>query len=479
MSLRSTPSRVASRPLLALLLVLLAGGCKVGPDYRPQQPQLPQAWFGPTVKPSPAEVAAQDLARWWTVFQDPLLTSLVARAGQSNLSVKQAESRIRQARAARQMTAAGLGPSLAGLGAFSRSRSAGSGFVGNQFQAGLDAGWEIDIFGGTRREVEAADAEVLASIENRRAVLVSLTAEVALAYLDLRSYQQRIVIAQDNLVSQRKSGEVTRKRFQGGFVSGLDVANAEAQEASIAAQIPTLRTAAQQAVYSLGVLLGQSPAALEKELAPVAQVPVAPPEVPTGVPADLLRRRPDIRQAEAQIHAATALIGAATSDLLPKFTLSGMIGYQSNRWGTLNDWPNRFWSFGPGINWQLFDSGRILANIRLNEAVRDETVFAYQQTVLTAMQEVENALVAAANEQEHRRLLTNAVTSYRRALTLSTRLYAEGQTEYLNVLEAQRSQYTSEQALMQSNRDLSADLVALYKALGGGWEEDKAAPAGH
>jgi len=478
MPLRSTPSRPAARPLLALLLLLAAGGCKVGPDYRPQQPQLPQAWFGPTVKPSPAEAAAQDLSRWWTVFNDPTLTSLVERAVHSNLTVKQAESRIRQARAARQITAAGLGPSLAGIGSFSRSRSAGSGFVGNQFQAGLDAGWEIDLFGGTRREVEAADADVLASVENRRAVLVSLTAEVALAYLDLRSYQQRIVIAQENLASQRKSGEVTRKRFRGGFVSGLDVANAEAQEASIAAQIPTLKTAAQQAVYSLGVLLGQPPAALEPELAPVAQIPVSPPQVPAGVPADLLRRRPDIRQAEAQIHATTALIGAATADLLPKFTLSGMIGYQSNRWGTLNDWPNRFWSFGPGINWQLFDSGRILANIRLQEALREETVFAYQQTVLTAMQEVENTLVAAANEQEHRRLLTDAVTSYRRALTLSTRLYAEGQTEYLNVLEAQRSQYTSEQALMQSNRDLAADLVALYKALGGGWEEDKPAPAG-
>lgn len=475
MPLRSTPPRPAARPLLALLLLLAAGGCKVGPDYRPQQPQLPRAWAGPAV--NPAEAAAQELARWWLVFKDPTLTSLVDRAVRSNLGLKQAESRIRQARAIRRITASGLGPSLAGVGAFSRSRASGSGAVGNQFQAGLDASWEIDIFGGTRREVEAADADVLASIEDRHAVLVSLTAEIALAYLDLRADQQRIVIAQQNLASQRKSGEVTRKRFRGGLVSGLDVANAEAQEASTASQIPTLKTSARQAIYSLSVLLGQAPAALEPELAPVAQIPAAPPQAPTGVPADLLRRRPDIRQAEARIHAATARIGAATADLLPKFTLSGMIGYQSNRWGTLNDWPNRFWSFGPGIDWQLFDSGRLLANIELNRALQEETVIAYQQTVLTAMQEVENALVAGANEQEHRRLLADAVTANRRAVTLSTRLYAEGQTEFLNVLEAQRSQYASEEALVESHRNLSADLVAIYKALGGGWAESGNAPA--
>ena len=462
------------------LCVILISGCAVGPDFHRPQVSVPAGWAGPAAK-APQEPAAsidQKLADWWTVFQDPILTSLIERAAASNLDLKLAEARIREARAARGVAAGGLGPTLDASGAYQRSRSSADGGTGtssrDQYQAGFDAGWEIDIFGGQRRNVEAADADLQAAVETLRDVLVSLTAEVARNYINLRAFQQQIVITQKNLAAQKHSAQLTRQRFEGGFVSGLDVANADAQSATTAAQIPLLESSAQQAIYSLSVLLGAPPAALAAELSPTGTIPGAPPEVPAGVPSELLRRRPDIRRAEAQIHSATARIGVAAAELYPKFTIAGSAGYQSSNFSSWFDWANRFWSFGPSLRWRLFETGRIRAGVELQKALQQQEVITYQQTVLSALQEVENALIASSKEQAHRKALATAVAANRKAVTLAETLYTEGQTDFLNVLQAQGALYATEDALVQSTRTVSTNLVALYKALGGGWQNNSA-----
>ncbi len=337
---------------------------------------------------------------------------------------------------------------------------------------GFDAGWEIDIFGGVRRNIEAADADLEATMETLRDVLVTLTAELARNYIDLRAFQQRIAIARRNLKAQQHSAELTRKRFEGGFVGGLDVANAEAQVATTAAEIPLLEASARQSIYSLSVLLGLAPAALMDELSPVSAIPAAPPSVPVGVPSDLLRRRPDIRTAEAEIHGDTARIGVATADLFPRFTISGSMGLLASDFSSWLKWASRFWSFSPLATWPLFDMGRIRANIELQKALQEETVINYQQTVLRALQEVENTLIASEKEEEHRRALVEAVRANRKAVELATKLYTQGETNFLDVLVAQRFLFSSEDALVQSTGTVSTNLVALYKALGGGWADD-------
>lgn len=474
MIITSYKLRVSSKMCLCIFLasVMMMAGCTVGPDYKPQDPNMPAAYTG---RISTAETPAEytNLVQWWKVFNDPNLTSLVDRAVKSNLDLQQAEARIRQARAARGVAAAGFWPTADATGSYTRSRSGGSSATyGNLFKAGLDAAWELDIFGGTRRNIEAAEANIQFAVEDHRDVLVTLVSEVSLNYVELRGFQQEIVIAKDNLKAQLHTAELTRKRFQGGFVGSLDVANADAQVATTASQIPAMETSAQQTIYNLSVLLGLEPAALLEELSSASLIPTTPPEVPMGIPSELLRRRPDIRRAEAQIHSDTARIGVATADLFPKFSLTGSLNFQSNQPNRLINWNNRSWSFGPAVDWQIFNAGSVSSNIKLQKALQQETILAYQKTVLTALQDVENALVAYAKEHERRKALLDAVTASRKAVELATQLYAQGQTDFLNVLNAQRSLYSSEDALVQSTRNLSTDLVALYKALGGGWDSE-------
>jgi multidrug efflux system outer membrane protein len=473
------------RYILAVMIVFCLAaswGCAVGPNFKPPEAQVPNAWAGPS--PLPAVTPAEnDLARWWTVFDDKMLASLIAQAVESNLDVKFAEARIRQARAARGIAQSFLGPTLDAAGSVQRSEASVSptGSTGGansnrvnvtatQYFAGFDAAWELDIFGGVRRGIEAADADLQATVEARRDVLVTLTAEVALNYIDLRAFQTRIAIARENLAAQKHSARLTRERFEGGFASGLDVANAEAQVATTAAVIPLLEASARQTIYSLSVLLGRQPAALVQELAPALAIPTAPPAAPMGVPSDLLRRRPDIRQAEAGVHAATARIGVAEADLYPKFTISGSAGFQSSDLGSWLNWSSRLWNIVlPSVTWQVFDMGRTRSNIAQQEALQEQSLIVYEKTVLTALQEVENALIALNKEQEHRKALVDAVAFNEKAVDLSVKLYTEGQTDFLNVLQAQRALFVTQDALAQSTQTVSTDLIALYKALGGGW----------
>ena len=463
-------------------LALFLAGCSVGPDYKEPALAVPAAWTEAQQKS--VDTRPAELTRWWTAFEDPMLNSLVERAVRSNLDLRVAEARIREARASRAVVASGAWPTVDTSGSYTRSRSSenalnipsqGGGASGiklerNLFNAGFDANWEIDVFGGVRRSVEAADAIIEATEYSRRDILVSLLGDVARNYIDLRGAQRRLAVARANLKTQQDSLDLTRVRFDAGLASDLDVARAEAQLNSTASQVPTLESLMKQAAYSLDLLLGLSPGALWKELESEVAIPNLPAEVLVGLPSDLLRRRPDIRIAERQLAAATAQIGSAVADLFPKFSLTGAAGLQSI---SASDWltaGSRYWSIGPTIRWPIFDAGRIRANIEIRNAQQEQAVNQYEQTVLAALGDVEKSLVNYAQEQVRYRTLSDAVAANRRAVQMAQELYIRGLNDYLNVLDTQRALYITETEMAQSEATMASNLVALYKALGGGWQ---------
>jgi multidrug efflux system outer membrane protein len=452
----------------------------VGPDFQKPQPSIPAQWGE---LPQTGIVTSQEpVVRWWSVFRDPALDSLIERAVRSNLDLRLARARIREARAQRAFVAADRLPAVDVSGSYTRLRSSenvsgsqsagtsGSGGSQDLFLAGFDAGWELDIFGGVRRSIEAADASLAASVENRRDVLVTLLAEVARNYLEVRGNQKRISIARANIEIQSKTLDLTRGRFEAGLGSKLEIAQAEAQLTTTESQIPALETSMKQAIHRLSVLLGQRPTALTSELSEIAVIPPAPPEVPVGLPSDLLRRRPDVRQAEWELAAATARIGVATADLFPRFSLTGSFGLTSADAGDFFDAGSRFWAVGPAIRWPIFDAGRIRANIQVQNARQEQALVVYENTVLESLEEVENALVAYSKEHSVRRSLVRAVDANRSALEISTELFSKGLVDFLNVLQAQGALSLSQDLLVQSDQRISTSLVSLFKALGGGWE---------
>ncbi len=461
--------------VLTCLVPMLVAGCAVGPDYHPSEPSLPTSWVGVTETHQPSVVTDQpaDLARWWQQLGDPTLTALVEEALRANLSLALAEASLRQARAVRGIAVGGLWPSAIASAAYQRQTGpqySPDGSSRSLYQAGLDAAWELDFFGGMRRSVESADAGVQAAIEDIRDVQVSIAAEAALDYIQLRGAQQEIVTARNNLKVQQQTADITRKLYKVGFDSGLDMANAESTVATTESQIPVFETAARQSIYALSVLLARQPGDLVERLSPMGDLPAIPEQIPAGIPSDLLRRRPDIRQAEAQLHSATAQIGVAVAQLFPQFSLTGDMNWQSNMVNTWLQSSRRSLFFGPAVTWPVFQGGATVSNIHAQEALRDQAFITYQQTVLTALQDVENALIAFAKEQQHYKSLSDAVAADHKAVDLSLRLFQEGQTNFLSVLTAQRTLYTDDSAFTQSRENIGADLIALYKALGGGWE---------
>ena len=462
-------------------IILISSSCAVGPNYQRPDTATPAVWQ--ESKQTGVDTQEANLAQWWKAFNDALLDSLVQRAVNSNLDLRVAEARVREARALIDVTSAALWPTLDVSGSFSRTRTSENAFAlgslapqgggnveQNLFRNAFDSSWEIDIFGGTRRSVEAARATLEATVENRRSVLVTLLGDVAKNYIDLRGFQRRLAVADANLKAQQETLELTKVRFDAGLASDFEVAQAEGQVKTTAAQIPTLQTAVKQTAYAIDVLLGSQPGSSWDDLAKDAAVPALPPEAHVGLPVDLLRRRPDIRSAERQLAAATAQVGVATADLYPKFSLTGTIGLQSV---SASDWftaQSRFWSIGPTITWPVFDAGRIRANIEVRNAQQEQALRLYEKSVLTAFQDVENALVNYGNEQIRYRSLLEATVANRRAVQLANDLYTQGLVPFLNVLDAQRTLYASESDLAQSEAGMASNLVALYKALGGGWE---------
>jgi multidrug efflux system outer membrane protein len=456
---------------------LLAGvfGCSVGPNYHRPAAAPPAQWA--EVGPGGTTNIPAQLTNWWSTFNDPVLDSLIERAVNSNYDLQTAEARLRAARALRGEAIADLLPTIDANGSYTVSRRSANALSfsvnsldNNTYQLGFDANWEIDIFGGKRRALEAANATIQAVAEDCRSVLVSLLAEVARNYVELRGIQSQLAIARQNIEAQQEAVHLTQLRFEKGLASELDTAQAKTLLANTRAQVPTLVTALKQTSHQLSVLIGQPPAALDSLLTTAVPIPPTPPEVPVGLPSDLLLRRPDVRGSERRLAAATANIGVAKAELFPKFFLTGAAGYQSLSLGNLISPGSEFWTAGPSVTWRILEYPRLSAQIKSQTAQTEMALAVFNQTVLIALQEVEDSLVAYAQEKQRYLALDEAVTSSRRSLDLAARLYQEGLGDFLNVLLAQRSLYQAQDALVQSQRTVTQDLVALYKALGGGWD---------
>jgi NodT family efflux transporter outer membrane factor (OMF) lipoprotein len=470
---------------VSCLAVLVAAGCAVGPDYRAPEIPLPAGWSVPAAPRAGTD--GTPLERWWTVFRDPILESLIDRALAGNLDLKIAETRVRQARAARGIVASAGVPRIDAEAAAARTgrseavppfRDASdeeSPFgtrEQNVFEAGFDASWEIDLFGGVRRDKEAALAQVQAAEEARRDVMVSLLAELARNYVELRATQRRIRILDANLGSQRETLALAVARHEAGLGTELDVSRAEGLLETTASRRPILERIASEAIHRLGVLLGGDPGSLQTELEPAFAIPEAPPDVPSTLPSELLSRRPDLRRAERELAAATAGIGVARADLFPRFSILGDFGRRSEEIADLSSGRSRFWSFVPRLRWPLLSGGRIRANIRLQDARHEEALRQYERAILIALEEVENALSAHAFEARRQESLRGSVVATRRALEIATERYAGGLESFLSVLDAQRSLYDVEDQLVQGERNRALSLIAVYKSLGGGWSPD-------
>lgn len=473
------PSLKQPRAIGPLVLLAALAGCAVGPDYEPPRTEMKASWSSMEEgQESVARAAEADLSEWWLALRDPILASLVERALDANLDLRQAASRVREARALRGVAQGALLPEAEATGGYSRQRWSENGVLpsnGNAFslyQTGFDASWEIDVFGGNRRRLEAAEADVQASVESLRDVRVSILAELARLYVELRGLQARLAISRQNLDAQTRTAQLTRARLDAGQTTELDVARADAQVATTASTIPSLEASARQSIHALAVLLGQDPESLSPELSGARAIPAAPREIPVGLPTDLLRRRPDLRRAERELAAATARIGVATADLYPRFFLTGAFGVNSL---SASDWftaASRAWSVGPSVQWSLFQGGRIRAQIEAENAHQEQAAIRFEQTLLGALRDVEDALVAHAREQVKRQYLAQAVASQRRAADLARQRYIQGLVDFLTVLEAERSLYAAQDALVQSEQAVVTNSISLYKAVGGGWKPE-------
>ena len=475
--LKRSICRLATRTLAALavaaLLILLPAGCAtVGPDYAPPPMTAPPAWNTPLQGGLQEAANPQGLAAWWTTLNDPELSRLVERAAAGNLDLKKAAARIREARARRGLSKAGLYPTLDASGSAGRSRgSADTGIATTTdlFSAGLDASWEIDLFGGVRRSVEAAEADLQAAGEDLHDTLVSLLAEVVLNYADLRTAQARLAVTESSLKSLEETLRLTEWRAQAGLGDELAMEQARYNLASARSQIPTLQRATAEAKNRLAVLLGEAPGAVHAELEKTAPLPSLPASVAVGVPADLLRQRPDVRRAERALAAQTARIGVATAELYPKLRLSGAIGLQALSLNGLFDAGNSTSSASSLLSWRIFDAGAIRQNIEIQSALHEQSLIVYESAVLAALEEAENAILAYAQEQRRRQSLNEAARSAESAAELAEIKYRAGLIDFTTVLDAERSLLSFRDQLAQSDGAIVTNLVKLYKSLGGGW----------
>jgi NodT family efflux transporter outer membrane factor (OMF) lipoprotein len=532
-------------PLFALAAAL--GGCTVGPSYHAPQVSPPSAFREAGGNTAAVERGAtvdlavdpNTLTRWWTVFHDAELDSLLERALQNNRDLKVAISRVREARAQRQVVASALIPEVDATAGYNRSRGsknvvlplsslAGSGssssaggsakpqatdpggpspmdeatspvsvpgsgaqasgsappggpnspfgegglpgVTTNLFQAGFDAVWEIDVFGGTRRAIEAADAQAAAAQEGAYGVQVTLMAEVATTYLQLRSDQEREEIARKNVESQRLTWRIAQDKFEQGVGDEAGAAQELAQLRATEATLPPLLAAERTEQHALSFLLGEDPMALSSELSSHKALPSLPDEIPVGVPSDLLRRRPDIRQAERQLAASSAVVGEATAELYPQFSLTGSFGLDSSDLKHLPEWSSHYYSIAPGVSWPILDWAKLRAAISAANEEEAQALLGYQTAVEQALRDVEDALVKYEQERGRHAALQRASEQAAHARQVTEQIYQQGLADQTASLEAQRTVFQAEDQLAQSDANLRIGLVSLYKALGGGWD---------
>ncbi|PMS30871.1 NodT family efflux transporter outer membrane factor (OMF) lipoprotein [Trinickia symbiotica] len=491
--------------LLAVLACLAMAACTVGPNFEPPKSPTPEVFNRTQTAQAPSKaVKGQFGPEWWTLFNDPVLNGLEKQLADANLDVAAASARLLQSRAARRVAGAAEYPTLDGAASYNRERGSENGILSllgvtptqsqpqsasgsaplgvaampgskgspayNLYQAGFDASWEVDIWGRVRRSVEAATALSAASYEDRNAVLLSARAELARDYIELRDTQELLQIAHQNLDIANDALKLTQVRAHEGVTTDLDVSNASAQVENIESRIPTLESHSETTINAIGLLLGEEPGALRQTLAATQEVPALPGQVPIGFPSELVQRRPDIRKAEAELHAATASIGVAKADFYPRIMLNGSAGFQSLQLSNLASWASGQFVIGPSITFPIFEGGRLKGTLQLREAQQQEAAIAYKETVLRAWQEVDDALVTYDAEQRRRDRLAQAVTMNERALSVARERYKAGALDYLDVLNVQKQLLEAQSNLEQSRATAATNLITLCKALGGGWE---------
>jgi len=467
----------------------------VGPDYAPPADvPVPRQWRHLGVQTGGPYPGFQDChpAAWWLAFDDPVLNGLIDQATRQNLELQEAANRIWEARAARGVVRADLLPRVDSQNAYAYRKTPTSGGLAgqlgsgplhfdptmNQWTMGLNGSWELDVFGRLQRNVEAADDDIASSVWNYRDTLVILLADIAVNYVDARALQARLRVAQENLRNQLQSLDLTERRLRAGAVNGLDVAQAKANALSTEAAIPVLEVGYQQAVNRLSVLLGELPGFVDDLLREGGPIPQTREEIAVGIPADLLRRRPDVQRAESELAAQTARIGAAMGQLYPQFSLAGTFGVDAARVSQMLTTPGLAGNVGPGVRWDVLNFGRLRFNVEMQEARQSQLLYRYRQAVLEAAEEVDNALVGYTREQRRRDLLRMAAAEYRRAVEMSRIQYEHGAVDFQRLLDSQRQQLQTDDLFLRSEANVTVELIRIYLALGGGWELPTAA-AGH
>lgn len=475
--------------VLLLSLVLMA--CASAPGYRAPEIQVPAEFretrdtaleisVTDTVVPTPSLAGTG----FWPDVGDTTLTRLLNEAAKANLDVRAAEARVRAARSARTQVALDFAPTVTFVGGYTRQRIAGASFPigGGTFpdqdiwDGGFDASWELDLFGRVRRNVQAQNAFVAVTREDLRDAQVSLTAELARSYFDLRGAQEQLMVAQRNAQNQRRTLEVTRQRLEAGRGTAFDTDRALAQLSFTLASVPVLESRVREAQYQIGVLVGRPPAAVATELDSIGGLPALPPAVSVASPDSVVRRRPDVAAAERQLAVERALVGAAKADYLPRVTLGGSAGYTSDAFDALGDRGTFRYAVGPIISWPALNLGRVKARVDESRAREAEAQALYNQVVLRALQEVETSLVRYRTARARVERINDAALASERAADLARLRFSGGVADFLQVLDAERTQLEAQDQLAQSRTEAATAYAALYKALGGNWPEGGAAP---
>lgn len=465
----------APRRLAALTVAIALAGCAVGPDYQQPDDKLDAARFASA---DAAFAGGTPIERFWTVFNEPTLDTLIGQALRTNHDLRIAQANLDAARALRRETQADYLPTVEAQAAHTRARTsaeltpAGQPRTTTLDTGSLDAYWELDLFGRVRRNVEASSAYAEAAAADLRSAQISVAAEVALYYFELRGAQEQFAVAKDNADNQRATLAIAQARFDAGRGTEFDVERAKAQLNLTLATLPQHEAAIATDIHRLSVLIGEQPAALRDILAPAADLPALPQLVQVGAPADLLRRRPDIRAAERRLAGATAGVGVATAELFPRVSFTGGIGFATGESDRIGNNEAATFDYGPGLTWSILDFGRIRARIRQSEARADAELAGYEQTVLRALEETENALTAYAKARQRLDYLETSVAANARAAELAHLRFESGISDFLDVLDVERAKLETETGYSRARTETATQLVALYKALGGGWFED-------
>ena len=469
------------RKSIILALSIGVAACTVGPDYQGQkEAAVKQEWHAPDTAHVSYDAVKLD---WWTVFNDPLLEGYIKQATENNKDVQVALANVKRARALRGESRAAFNPQIGSGAEAGRSKSSeavsssNSGQIRNLYDAGFDASWEVDIFGGNRRELEAANARLGSATSDYHDVMLSTLAEVARNYYEVRGLQKRIAITEENAKLLKQTFDLIEARLDAGEASEFDLSRARGEYQLILARLPNLTADLHASIFTLSVLLGQPPEALLTEMQKTKPLPTPPDMVPVGLRSDMLRRRPDIRAAERELAASVADIGVETADLFPKLFLTGNAGTQARTFGDLFSAAGGVWSLGSLVQWSVFEGGAIRARIRAEEAESEAALATYEQAVLQALADTETALTRYGQELETRKRLFAGVESRRKSVRLAKELFDAGEEDYLSVLDAERELTASEDDLVISETNSITKLVALYAALGGGWEEFTPPPA--